>query len=207
MKKYVAVAASLAAMLLVPNAALAEAPAAYQTCVACHGAQGEGNTAMQAPALAGQDAAYIERQLRHFQSGVRGADPADTLGAQMAGMAAPLSTGDIEAVAAYLSALPPPAVTPAEGADLRNGNNFYHSKCGACHGGKAEGNPGLNAPGLAWLDSAYLKRQFEKFQQGLRGAHPDDTYGRQMKMMASTLPDEKTLDDVIAYMQSQAADE
>ncbi len=88
--------------------------------------------------------------------------------------------------------------------DLKNGNNYYQSKCGACHGGQAEGNPGLNAPGLAWLDAAYLKHQFQNFQLGVRGTHPGDTYGRQMKMMSTSLPTDKDLDDVIAYIQSLA---
>ena len=83
----------LSSVLVLVGPALAEdaAPASYQTCVACHGAVGEGNTALQAPALAGQDAAYIERQLRHFKAGVRGSDPADTLGAQMRPMVAALA--------------------------------------------------------------------------------------------------------------------
>jgi hypothetical protein len=38
----------------------------------------------------------------------------------------------------------------------------------------------------------------------VRGAHPDDTYGRQMKMMSTSLPSDKDLDDVIAFIQSQA---
>ena len=41
--------------------------------------------------------------------------------------------------------------------------------------------------------------QYQNFQQGLRGKHPDDTYGRQMQVMANSLPTEKDLDDVIAY--------
>jgi cytochrome c553 len=188
-----------------PAAFADAAPAAYGTCVACHGAAGEGNPALQAPALAGQGAAYLERQLRHFKGGLRGADPADTAGAQMKAMVATLPDEAIPELAAWLAAQPRPAVAaPAEG-DLRNGNNYYHSNCGACHGGKAQGNPGLNAPGLAWLDGAYLKRQYGNFQQGLRGSHPDDKYGRQMKMMSTTLPGEKDLDDVIAFMHSLAA--
>jgi cytochrome c553 len=55
------------------------------------------------------------------------------------------------------------------------------------------------------LDAAYLKRQYQNFQQGLRGAHPEDKYGRQMKMMSTSLPSDKDLDDVIAYIQSMAA--
>ena len=110
----------------------------------------------------------------------------------------------MEEVASYLAALPAPAVDTPLAGDLRNGNNFYHAKCGACHGGKAEGNSSLNAPRLTSLSADYIKRQYRNFQQGLRGSHPDDRYGRQMKMMASSLPTGKDLDDVVAFIQAQA---
>jgi cytochrome c oxidase subunit 2 len=182
--------------------ASADAQGKYQPCAACHGAMGEGNAALNAPALAGQGAAYLERQLLHFKSGVRGSDPSDTQGAQMKAMAATLADEDIPVVATYLAGLPLPVVTDPQQGDLRNGNNYYQSKCGACHGGKAEGNPGLNTPGLSGLDAAYMKRQYLNFQQGLRGSDPQDRYGKQMKMMSTSLPGDKDLDDVIAFIQS-----
>ena len=55
----------------------------FAPCVACHGKKGEGNPTLNAPALAGQDAAYLERQLRNFRSSRRGTHKSDTLGAQM----------------------------------------------------------------------------------------------------------------------------
>ena len=181
-----------------------DAPAAYGSCVACHGAAGEGNVALNSPALAGQQSAYIERQLQHFKSGLRGADPKDTLGAQMRGMAATLSDDDITAIASYLSALAlPPVKAPASG-DLKNGNNYYQANCGACHGGKAEGNAALNSPALASLDTDYLQRQYKNFQSGARGSSADDRYGRQMAMMANSLPSEQDLADVIAFIHSLA---
>ena len=186
-------------------AAAQEAPAAYAPCAACHGAAGEGNSALDSPALAGQQAAYLERQLRHFRSGMRGADTRDTLGMQMKGMAMVLAEQDIPTVAGWLASLPVPALAaPAQG-DLKNGNNYYQSKCGACHGGKAEGNAGLNAPALVGLDAAYIRRQFLNFQSGIRGEHPDDKYGRQMKMMSTSLPRDEDLDDVIAFIHALGA--
>jgi cytochrome c oxidase subunit 2 len=86
---------------------------------------------------------------------------------------------------------------------LRNGNNLYHGKCGACHGGHAEGNPALNAPRLAGLDATYIRRQFSHFRDGVRGTDPRDVSGRQMAMMARTLPTERDLDDVIAFIHRQ----
>lgn len=183
------------------------AQAKYQSCVACHGDEAQGNTELHAPALAGQDAAYLARQLQHFKAGIRGADPRDTQGAQMKAMVATLSDEDVLVIAEYLAMLPTPELTPEVSGDLKNGNNYYHANCGACHGGEAQGNPGLNAPALAGLDAAYLKTQFQNFRLGIRGAHPEDTYGKQMKMMSNTLPSDKDLDDVIAYIQAQATAE
>ena len=179
------------------------AAARYQSCAACHGDAGQGNPELHAPALAGQDAAYLARQLQHFKAGIRGADPRDTQGAQMKAMAATVSDEDILVIAEYLAALPLPAQVAPDTGDLKNGNNYYHANCGACHGGEAQGNPGLNAPALAGLDPVYLKTQFQNFRLGVRGSHPEDTYGKQMKMMSSTLPSDKDLDDVIVFIQSQ----
>jgi len=176
------------------------------TCVACHGAAALGNPALGAPALAGQGAAYLERQLGDFRSGLRGANPGDTYGKQMRAVSATLSDArDIAAVAAYLASLPPPVVKPAAGANLRNGNNFYQGKCGACHGGRAEGIAAMSTPRLSSLDSAYITRQFHNFQKGLRGSSPNDRYGRQMAMMSGTLPKDSDLADVIAFVHAQGA--
>lgn len=186
------------------NALAAEAPAAYAPCAACHGAAGQGNPALDSPAIAGQRADYLERQLQHFRSGIRGADSRDVQGMQMKGMAMVLQEEDIAPVVTWLASLPLPVVSDPPGGDLRNGNNYYQSKCGACHGGKAEGNASLNAPALVGLDAEYIRRQYRNFQSGIRGEHPDDRYGRQMKMMSTSLPGEDDLDDVIAFIHSLA---
>lgn len=176
------------------------------TCVACHGANAQGNPAVGAPALAGQAAAYLERQLGDFRTGLRGADPKDTYGSQMRAIATTLTDpAAVKAVAAYLASLPPPIVKPAAGANLRNGNNVYQGKCGACHGGRAEGIAAMSTPRLSSLDGAYLTRQFQNFQQGSRGASPQDKYGRQMAMMATTLPKDSDLPDVIAFVHALGA--
>jgi cytochrome c oxidase subunit 2 len=109
----------------------------------------------------------------------------------------------VAAVAAYVAALAKtrPAA-PAKG-NLHNGNNLYYGKCGACHGGRAEGNVALKAPRLAGLDAVYIKRQFAHFRDGVRGADPKDVPGRQMAMMAKTLPNDRDLEDVIAFIQQQ----
>lgn len=176
----------------------------YGSCVACHGADGAGNMALNAPALAGQDAAYLQRQLNNFRNGLRGSDPADSYGMQMRGMAAVLASDQaVTAVSTYIASLP--GVDSGESPEFnqRNGENLYNGACGACHGGLAQGNASLHAPRLANLDVVYLKRQYQNFANGLRGTHPDDRYGRQMKMMSTTLGSDEDLDDVIGFILSQ----
>ena len=177
----------------------------YAPCVACHGGKAEGNPALNAPAIAGLDAAYLERQLRNFRTSLRGAHKSDTFGAQMRAAAATLpDDASVAKVAAWISSLPKTIIAAPARGDLRNGNNLYHGNCGACHGGKAEGNPALNSPRLVGLDATYIKRQFAHFREGVRGTNPRDLPGRQMAMMAKTLPTERDLDDVIAFIHQQS---
>jgi len=76
--------------------------------------------------------------------------------------------------------------------------------CGACHGANAGGNVALNAPRLAGADDWYLLDQLHAFREGQRGRHREDRTGRQMRNMAAMLDDEQALQDVIAYIRSQA---
>ena len=67
-------------------------------CVACHGAQGEGKD--KSPALAGKDAAFLEKELQNFRSGAR-QDPMKMMNM----MAKPLSDQDIANLAAHFASL------------------------------------------------------------------------------------------------------
>jgi cytochrome c553 len=194
-----------ASVLLLLSAATAHGATGQQlfaACVACHGARAEGNPAVGAPALAGQSTSYLQRQLRNFGAGLRGTHHEDVYGAQMrAAIHAALRDGkSVVAVANHIAGLPQTYPAKPGKFDARNGNNLYQGKCGACHGGKAEGNEALSAPRLAGLDAAYLKRQLGHFKRGVRGVHPDDKYGRQMALMSTTVATERELDDVIGYI-------
>jgi cytochrome c oxidase subunit 2 len=63
----------------------------YVTCGACHGADGRGMQATNAPRLAGMSDWYLVTQLKNFKQGIRGAHPKDMYGPQMASMAAILA--------------------------------------------------------------------------------------------------------------------
>ncbi|MGB0665039.1 MAG: c-type cytochrome [Pontibacterium sp.] len=70
-------------------------------CTACHGPQGKGMNAASFPAVGGQHAAYIEKQLLSFRKGERANDP----NAMMRDIAAKLSDAEIKAVASYMQGL------------------------------------------------------------------------------------------------------
>jgi len=176
----------------------------FAPCVACHGSKGEGNATLNAPAIAGQDAAYLERQLQHFRNRRRGSHKSDVIGAQMQAAATTLTDDTaVGKVAGFVASLPKTSAPAPASANLHNGNNLYQGKCGACHGVKAEGNPALKAPRLTGLDATYIKRQFVHFRDGVRGTDPKDTPGRQMAMMSKTLATERDLDDIIAFIHNQ----
>lgn len=79
---------------------------AFQSCATCHGANAEGNEAMGAPALAGQNDWYLVTQLKNFRAGFRGTHQSDTYGAQMAAMARSLTDDQaIMNVVSYISTL------------------------------------------------------------------------------------------------------
>ncbi|MCH8056658.1 MAG: c-type cytochrome [Proteobacteria bacterium] len=55
----------------------------FVTCKSCHGAQGQGIWALNAPRLNGTNDWYIARQLKNYKQGIRGSHPQDLYGKQM----------------------------------------------------------------------------------------------------------------------------
>ena len=192
--------ASLHRPALAQDAAAGEA--AFQICKTCHGQQGEGQQALNAPALAGQFDWYLERQLQNFKAGIRGADPKDIYGAQMRPMSLTLADdAAIKNVVAHIKTLPEAKPPSTLGGDAAKGKALY-TVCATCHGQKAEGQLVLNAPRLNNQQDWYLLRQLQNYKAGIRGRHPKDIYGAQMSPMAMTLVDEQAMKDVIAYINS-----
>lgn len=91
----------------------------YGTCVACHGANGEGGMAFGAPRLAGMSDWYLARQFSHFTTGKRGAAPGDERGVAMRGIATSVTSDQaVRDVITYAVSLQlPPAVASAACAD------------------------------------------------------------------------------------------
>ena len=176
--------------------------ALYEVCVACHGPDGAGNKTLNAPAIAGQEIWYLERQLKNYKAGIRGTNSKDIYGMQMRPMAMTLTTEQaIADVAAYASS---PKAKPLVQSIKGNANagQAAYMICQTCHGPKGEGNKALNAPNLSGLQDWYLARQLKNFKKGIRGAHAEDTFGQQMRPMSMTLADDNTINNVLAYILS-----
>lgn len=174
----------------------------YTVCASCHGQNGEGNLAANAPRLAGLQTWYMERQIKYYQQGIRGASEGDDYGKQMAGMAAMLADDTaIRDVAAYINTLEAsPGKSSVNGSIKKGAHSFV--TCGACHGAQAQGNYALGAPKLAGQSDWYIRRQLENFRHGIRGSHKSDSYGHQMVLMAKTLQSEQEVDNLLAYLNS-----
>jgi cytochrome c oxidase subunit 2 len=182
-----------------PAPSVTAGQAAYAVCSACHGAEGEGNQALNAPKLAGQPGWYLARQLQNFKHGIRGSEPGDAVAAQMAAIAAPLEAAAIDDVVAYIGTLPDHRPRPTVSGDASRGAAGY-TTCAYCHGGSGQGSWSTNAPRLAVMSDWYLARQLEQFRKGLRGRHPQDFSGAQMARLSGVVREGEATDDLLAYI-------
>ena len=171
-------------------------------CTTCHGSDGKGNEAVQAPRLAGMEDWYLQRQLENFRAGIRGSHPQDIEGIAMQPMAARLSDESIQDIIAWVAGWEyRPAEPTLSAGDSVAGERLYRG-CAVCHGDQAQGNESFGAPALAGQNDWYLVTQLQNFMAGYRGHHPDDSYGQQMRAMVRTLGDDEGILDVVAYLNS-----
>ena len=174
----------------------------YATCISCHGKEGSGNKALNAPMISGQNDWYIARQLHNFKKGIRGSHEKDLYGQQMRPMSMTLANDQaIADVTAYISTLKGKVSAPTIQADANAGKALY-AVCASCHGADGKGNKALNAPTIAGQQDWYIARQLYNFKNGIRGSHPEDTYGQQMRPMSMGLADDSAIKNVAAYISS-----
>ncbi|MFN4116809.1 MAG: c-type cytochrome [Inhella sp.] len=132
-------------------------------CFICHGANGE-SSSPAFPRLAGQNAAYVARQLGDYQSGKRKSST-------MQPMVEGLSAADMQALGAWFEQQPTQAhpVADTELADVgrfvyRRGNPFSGvAACATCHGANANGSATL--PRLAGQHAQYTENQIKQFNR------------------------------------------
>lgn len=169
-------------------------------CVTCHGQHAEGNQALNAPALHHQSTWYLASQLTKFRSGLRGTQPEDVTGAQMRPMALALPDDQaVQDVAEYISSLEAPMPALTFDGDVAAGKALFNTVCVACHGTDGLGNPTLQSPALVGQHDWYMLTQLGHFRKDLRGYSQQDLTGMQMKAMASTIPGDDMVKNVVAY--------
>lgn len=172
----------------------------FSYCLTCHGAQGNGNPAIQAPKIAGMEPWYVRKQLEQFRAGVRGTSPLDHTGQEMRPIAAALAEpAEIDGAVRYAAAFKPKAPPVTVTGDHERGRTLYEI-CAACHGARGEGNSALHAPALANQSDWYLVTQLERYRSGARGFSADDIAGAQMRVIAVSLPDSNAITDVVAFI-------
>lgn len=157
------------------------------TCIACHGANGNSVNPVW-PSLAGQNAAYIVRQLKAFHDKTR----LDSTGL-MPPMAAPLSDQDVQDLAAYFAEQTPTGLE-ADPSYWQAGEQLYRGgdrargipACMACHGPLGAGNPAGGYPALRAQHSVYIIKQLTDYAAQARytkTAKGDNAGGDDAKIM------------------------
>ena len=178
----------------------------FMVCVACHGLNGEGNKAFNSPRLTDQEDWYLKRQILKFKSRIRGGDPNDLIGMQMAPMVQILINDEaVDDVVAYIRTLKTDLPVDPSAGDPAKGQPLY-LVCATCHGDQALGKVEQKAPRLQGQHAWYLSRQLKNFRDGIRGAHPQDAEGLLMRPMSMTLGDDQAVENITAYIQSLGAD-
>jgi cytochrome c553 len=176
---------------------------ATATCVACHGAKGEGNAQMNAPRIAGQSQTYLARQLTAYANGSRNNQV-------MAPIAKQLTEQQIAAISSYYAGLAAPSLKTSSTAAtnlLKRGQTLATigdeklgvQACGNCHGPDGAGEP-PTYPYLAGQHGAYLNAALGEWKSGAR--HTD--LSQQMNMIAKRLND-NDIAALSAYYAAQPA--
>ena len=182
--------------------------AIYTTCATCHGQNAEGLEATNSPGLAGLKTWYLVNQLQKFRAGLRGENPDDKFGAQMAAVAKNM-TGEqaVEDVVAYIATLQTsrPPRSELSGDPVRGYEEFRY--CSKCHGMKGQGYKAPNdityrkkyGPRLAGQHDWYLIRQIKNYKAAIRGSRKDKP-AWYMQVDVKGLYKEQAILDLVAYI-------
>jgi cytochrome c553 len=156
--------ALLEALRTPPN--LERGAALYRgVCVRCHGTDGGGAPDGSVPAIAGQHASVIVKQLVDFRYGAR----QDIRMAHMVDREQLNSPQQLADVAGYVSAMErSDARRRGSGQYLARGTAVYTRLCASCHGAQGEGDGPTAVPRLAGQDYEYLVRQLSYARSGQR---------------------------------------
>ncbi|SBS65893.1 c-type cytochrome [Vibrio atlanticus] len=174
MKKLALILSLLASCSVWAQGSIEAGKAKSQTCVACHGADGN-SLITQYPKLAGQHEKYLEKQLKELKLGMTSGGKQGRYEPVMGAMAMPLSEEDMADLAAYYASLPissnsTPENVVDEGKVLYTAGNAERgvTACIACHGPRGNGTELSGFPKISGQHADYIKVQLEKFRDGNR---------------------------------------
>lgn len=142
-------------------------------CAACHGKDGNSSTTIW-PKLAGQNAKYLEKQIKDFQMGAKDKTKG-RFDASMAPMVANLSEQDIQDLAAYYASQET-QLGAVKSDFVALGKKIYFEgdaergvpACAACHGAKGEGLDLAGYPGVSGQHPDYAIKQLKAFSAANR---------------------------------------
>ncbi|TQF82037.1 c-type cytochrome [Elioraea sp. Yellowstone] len=158
MRRFPLGAAALAAALFCARAEAA--PERADLCVACHG-EGGVSALENVPSLAGQPETFLALQMILFRERIRKVEPMEVV---MEGIA----DADIEALARWYAALPPPPSSPVRDPErVARGRALSAAhRCGVCHRPDYSGQN--QVPRLAGQREDYLLHAMLDYQAGTR---------------------------------------
>jgi cytochrome c553 len=139
----------------------------FDTCAACHGADGRGTDDGEIPAIAGQHGSVLLKQLTDFRHDQRWNERMRNF-TDRHHLADAQDLTDVAAYVAQLSRFPITHKGIGDGADLRAGASVYFQRCERCHGPLGQGDLLRIRPRLAGQHFAYLFHQLEETAAGQR---------------------------------------
>jgi cytochrome c553 len=170
-------------------------PAEANSCLACHGAQGEGLAAAGYPRLAGLSAEYISEQLNAYIDGRR-------VNPIMRPMAMPLTATQIQGIATFFSALPAPSNVAAALTDATQSalgqqlaeRGEWSAGIPACFNCHAPGGVGLPPafPPIVGQPAMYIESQIQAWKNGTRQGDPKNLANALMHNVAFRMSDTQT---------------
>ena len=166
-------------------------------CFACHGPSGNSVNELW-PSLAGQNAAYIESQIKHFHDSTR----INSSGV-MPPLVAALSDQDVQDLAVYF-AIQTPVGLEADPSYWQAGERLYRGgdrsrnipACMACHGPVGRGNPAAGYPALRAQHAVYLVKELGDYAA-------DKRYSRNAKGDSAGGPDADIMNTIASRLTQQ----
>jgi cytochrome c553 len=168
-------------------------------CVRCHGPEAHGEAATATPALSGQRADYLVKQLADMAEAYRPAAEMHRLIAREE-LTSPKS---LRNVASYLSFLPPLRnPQTGDGGELARGQQLYEAACFQCHGARADAHEQGIVPILRSQHYAYLLMQMRQMPMNHGTALSEETMER---FEDYSLKDLSALSDYISRIPARPA--